>query len=130
MLPKLTFVTVVLLLIDTFVQAQPVSKPFPQHVSYHKGTIKPNHISQQQLDRLTLSFYEQWKKRYVKAACVPGQYYIWFERNGEKQSVSEGQGYGMMITSLMAGADPSAKATYNGLFNFYKAHRNNHKYLM
>ena len=30
----------------------------------------------------------------------------------------------------MAGADPSAKNTYDGLFNFYKDHRNKHGYLM
>ena len=104
--------------------------PFPQHVVYTKGAIKPNHITQEQLDQATLTFYQQWKKRYVKAACSPGQYYIWFERRGQKQCVSEGQGYGMMITALLAGADPTAKSTFDGLFNFYKAHRNNHQYLM
>jgi endo-1,4-beta-D-glucanase Y len=127
---KLILVTVLLLLIDTFARAQHVSMPFPQHMHYYKGTIKPNHIGQKQLDQATLHFYEQWKRRYVKTACTPGQYYIWFERNGQKQCVSEGQGYGMMITALMAGADASAKATYDGLFNFYKAHRNNHQCLM
>ncbi|MGZ3943423.1 MAG: glycosyl hydrolase family 8 [Mucilaginibacter sp.] len=123
-------VLVVLLLIDTFASAQQVSKPFPQHVQYHKGTIKPNHISQQQLDGLTLDFYKQWQKRYVRTACKAGQYYVWFERKGTKQCVSEGQGYGMIITALMAGADRSAKDIYDGLFNFYKDHRNNHTYLM
>lgn len=123
-------VLVVLLLVDTYAGAQQAAKPFPQHVHYHKGTIKPDQISQRQIDGLTLDFYKQWQKRYVKAACKPGEYYVWFERKGNKQCVSEGQGYGMVITALMAGADPSAKNTYDGLFNFYKDHRNNHKYLM
>jgi endoglucanase len=123
-------VIVVLLLIDTFAHAQQASKPFPQHVQYHKGTIKPNHIPQQQLDGLTVDFYRQWRRRYIKTGCKAGEYYVWFERKGNKQCVSEGQGYGMIITALMAGADPSAKTIYDGLFNFYKDHRNNHKYLM
>src|ERR1700753_1388584 len=106
------------------IEGQSQSKPFPQHVTYTKGSIKPNHISQKQLDELTFSFYEQWKNRYVKAACAPGQYYIWFERPGVKQCVSEGKGYGMTITALMAGANPAAKATFDGLFDFYKNHRN------
>ncbi|HEX3386273.1 MAG TPA: glycosyl hydrolase family 8, partial [Mucilaginibacter sp.] len=121
---------VVLLLIDISAGAQQAAKPFPQHVQYHKGTIKPDHISQERLDGLTLDFYRQWQKRYVKSACKTAEYYIWFERKGNKQCVSEGQGYGMIITALMAGADQSAKHIYDGLFNFYKDHRNNHKYLM
>ena len=130
MVGKLVGVLVVLLLVDTFAHAQQAAKPFPQHVLYHKGTIKPNHISQQQLDGLTLDFYRQWQKRYIKTACKTGEYYVWFEKKGNKQCVSEGQGYGMIITALMAGADPSAKNIYDGLFHFYKDHRNNHKYLM
>lgn len=111
-------------------KAQQAEKPFPQHVRYHKGTIKPDHITQQQSDGLTLDFYRQWKQRYIKTGCNVNEYYVWFERKGEKQCVSEGQGYGMIITVLMAGADLSAKVTYDGLFNYYKAHRNNHGYLM
>lgn len=129
MIRKLWFCLILFCLFN-YSFGQTPRKPFPQHVTYTAGVIKPNHISQKQLDRATLDFYEQWKKRYVKTACGPGQYYIWFERKGEKQCVSEGQGYGMIITALMAGADPTAKTTYDGLFNFYKAHRNNHQYLM
>lgn len=130
MLRKLVWLPVVLLLVDIIAGAQQVKKPFPQHTQYHKGTIKPDQISQRSLDGLTLAFYRQWQKRYIKLGCKSGEYYVWFERKGKKQSVSEGQGYGMIITALMAGADPSAKTIYDGLFNFYRDHRNNHRYLM
>jgi endo-1,4-beta-D-glucanase Y len=96
--------------------------PFPQHVKYATGSIKPNHLTQQQLDKQVTTFYTQWKSRYVKSSCTPGENYIWFERPGNKQCVSEGQGYGMMITALMAGFDPSAKATFDGLYRYYKSH--------
>jgi len=101
-----------------------VSQPamsFPQHCPYTKGTIKPNHLPQQQLDKQVEVFYDQWKKRYVKPGCNPGQSYIWFERKG-KECVSEGQGYGMIITVLMAGYDKNAQDTFNGLYQYYKAH--------
>jgi endo-1,4-beta-D-glucanase Y len=122
---KITFI--VLLFSDIRAIAQ---MPFPQHVQYTKGSIKPNHISQKQLDGYTLDFYHQWQNRYIKAGCRPGEYYVWFERKGNKQCVSEGQGYGMIITVLMAGADPDAKTTFDGLYEYYKAHPGNHKYLM
>src|SRR5437588_7964259 len=102
---QLKVLFIVLLSFDISASAQQVSKPFPQLVSYFKGSIKPNHTSQHQLDGLTLNFYRQWQKRYIKAACKPGRYFVWFERKGDIQSVSEGQGYGMMITVLMAGGD-------------------------
>ncbi|GAB3912097.1 glycosyl hydrolase family 8 [Mucilaginibacter boryungensis] len=111
---------IVLLNLSVTLHAQRM--PFPRHVKYAPGSIKPNHLSQQQLDKQVTTFYIQWKKRYVKHSCTPGEDYIWFERPGNKQSVSEGQGYGMMITALMAGYDPSAKATFDALFRHYKSH--------
>jgi endo-1,4-beta-D-glucanase Y len=100
---------------------QPV-KPFPQHVKYYPRTIKPNLVSQQQMDRSVSAFYMQWKARYIKPACIKGQDYVWFETPGNKQCVSEGQGYGMVIAALMAGFDASAQATYDGLYRYCKAH--------
>jgi len=127
---RLKVLFIVLLFSDINLFAQNTAKPFPQHVAYTKGSIKPNHISQKQLDDCVTGFYEQWKKRYVRTGCQPNEYYIWFERKGDKQCVSEGQGYGMIITALMAGADRSARTTYDGLYRYYKAHPGNHPYLM
>ncbi|MDR6940740.1 glycosyl hydrolase family 8 [Mucilaginibacter pocheonensis] len=110
-----------LFFITAGVNAQTVSKPFPQHNPYASGAIKPNHLPQRQLDKQVCAFYEQWKKRYVKAGCGKEQYYVWFEKKG-KECVSEGQGYGMLITVLMAGYDNGAQNTFNGLYHYYKAH--------
>jgi endo-1,4-beta-D-glucanase Y len=105
--------------------AQQAQKPFPQHVPYFKGVIKPNHISQQQLDNATESFYDQWKARFIKTTPGKGESYIWFENTGGKQCVSEGQGYGMVIVALMAGYDPSAKNIFDNLYRYYRAHPSN-----
>src|ERR1041385_7562208 len=100
MLLKWIWVTVFLCIFSIELYSQAPNKPFPQHVHYVKGSIKPNHLSQARLDKLTLNFYDQWKKRYIRPGCHPGEYFVWFERKGEKQCVSEGQGYGMIITVL------------------------------
>jgi endo-1,4-beta-D-glucanase Y len=119
---KALFLGWIALLAGNTLQAQTASRPFPQHSVYTSGSILPNNVSRQALDNSVKSFYGQWKARYVKQAAVKGQNYIWFERPGNKQCVSEGQGYGMMIVALMAGADMDAKNTYDALFHYYRAH--------
>jgi endo-1,4-beta-D-glucanase Y len=102
---------------------QQEQKPFPQHVHYQEGVIKPNHIGQAQLDDTVRAFYNLWKARYIRNDCGPGQYYIWFEKQGgNKVCVSEGQGYGMVIVALMAGYDRSARELFDGLYAYYQAH--------
>ncbi|GGA89269.1 licheninase [Puia dinghuensis] len=99
------------------------ARPFPQHTTYQEGAILPNHISQQGLDDSVRSFYLAWKEHYIRSGCTPGEKYVWFE--GTKSSsicVSEGQGYGMMITALMAGSDSTAQETFDALFRFYRSH--------
>ena len=102
--------------------AQPTFKAFPQHRNYSSGTVKPNHLSQAQLDNSVSSFYIQWKKRFIKNTPGRAESFVSFEGTGHKQCVSEGQGYGMIITVLIAGFDPSAKNTYDHLFRYVKAH--------
>jgi len=111
--------------------AQPALKPFPQHVKYFPGSVKPNHISQTQLDKAVENFYTQWKKRFIKTVPGKPESYVWFENVGKKQCVSEGQGYGMVIVALMAGFDPAARTTYDNLYHYYKFHHDKRsKYLM
>jgi endo-1,4-beta-D-glucanase Y len=126
-----TTLVIVLLFFDIPLFAQQALMPFPQHVNYFPGTIRPNHISQAQLDNAVGSFYTEWKKRFIKNVPGKPESYVWFEGAGKKQCVSEGQGYGMVIVALMAGFDPSAKATYDNLFRYYKSHPDKRsKYLM
>ncbi|MDP4216761.1 MAG: glycosyl hydrolase family 8 [Bacteroidota bacterium] len=103
--------------------AQPPRRPFPQHVTLYAGAHIPDHVRREELDDSVRAFYSAWKKRYIRKGCGPGQYYVWFEGGpGHTQCVSEGQGYGMVITALMAGYDTSARTQYDGLFRYYRAH--------
>ncbi len=92
------------------------------HTAYYSGSIKPDCVSQSQMDLQLFDFYKQWKGRYVKNVPGKDQSFIWFENKGGKQCVSEGQGYGMMITALMRKKDPSAQQLFNKLFYYYRAH--------
>lgn len=107
------------LIVSLTIQAQ--FRPFPQHVNYAAGTIKPSKYTQKQLDSITFTFYEMWKNKYLRNDCNDGQYYVYFDTKNTL-NVSEGLGYGMLITAYMAGIDPLAKFYFDGLYNFYKAH--------
>ncbi|MFE7377298.1 glycosyl hydrolase family 8 [Bacillus cereus] len=97
-------------------------KPFPQQVNY-AGVIKPNHVTQENLNASVISYYDNWKKKYLKndLSSLPGGYYVKGEITGDADGfkplgTSEGQGYGMIITVLMAGYDSNAQKIYDGLF--------------
>lgn len=101
-------------------------RPFPQHTVYAPGTIKPS-AAQPELDRAVLDFYRLWKEAYLRPTAEGRQQYVFC--NAEKtftpkatRSVSEGHGYGMLAVVAMAGADPEARADFDGLFRFYRAH--------
>jgi len=103
-------------------EAQPLLRfPFPQHVQYHGG-ILPNHRSQAQLDEDVRAAYWDWKARYVIEDG--GLYRIAFGKDepARATTVSEGQGYGMVIVALMAGEDPEAQKIFDGLQRFAAAH--------
>jgi endo-1,4-beta-D-glucanase Y len=130
---KSKLLTAAFFLYSIFLFAQTPQRPFPQHVVYTAGSIKPSNYTQSQLDNIVKEFYNQWKSVYLKDDCGTDQYYVWFDEESSNNSicVSEGQGYGMMITAFMAGYDPDAKEYFDGLYHFYKAHPSiNDNYLM
>lgn len=104
------------------------SYPFPQHVTYSENSILPNHRTQEQLDDDVRAFYDDWKANYLIADDISKNgiqmYRIAFGKSVEAQftTVSEGQGYGMMILPIMAGYDPDAQIIFDGLWEFVKAH--------
>ncbi len=104
--------------------AQTPNYPFPHHTVYTTGSIKPNNYSQTGLDQQVKDYYDTWKARYIVQGCDASQYYIWYNDlgyDGNAICVSEGQGYGMVITAMMAGYDANAKQYFDGLYRWYKA---------
>ena len=108
------------------VEAAAPRVPFPRHATYATGTLRPTVVSQRQQDDDVRAFYDAWKSQYVVTMplTVPAQCRIAFgtmEPNYSR-TVSEGQGYGVVIVALMAGHDPNARATFDSLWRFVVRH--------
>ncbi|QJU52493.1 glycosyl hydrolase family 8 [Herbiconiux sp. KACC 21604] len=77
-------------------------------------------------DRATAAAYDAWKADYLVAGCGTGRYYVDAASSMPPGSgrvvVSEGQGYGMVITASMAGHDPDARAIFDGLYRYVLDH--------
>lgn len=120
----LIFISIVLVIFSTLTLFSQ-NKPFPQATAY-PGCIKPNHISQTQMNADIASFYDTWKKDNVFPATLakPYGYYVEMEGTGatNEKSTSEAHGYGMLIFALMAGQDPEARTYFDGMFYLYKQH--------
>jgi endo-1,4-beta-D-glucanase Y len=126
-LPTMRSLTASFLLLAASAVAQTPARPFPQHVTYTAGTIRPINATQAQLDSAVTDFYDIWKARYIHAGCESGQLYVFYNRektadNPKAISVSEGHGYGMVITALMAGHDADARTQFDQLYAFFRAH--------
>jgi endo-1,4-beta-D-glucanase Y len=88
-------------------------KPFPQNGGYPHGFL-PNHIT---TDDVLLS-YDNWKSRYLKSDCGNGLYRVEFG-SPRGTAVSEGMGYGMILTAYFG--DRSA---FDGLWRFVQKNLN------
>ncbi|MEV8373592.1 glycosyl hydrolase family 8 [Kribbella sp. NPDC056861] len=99
--------------------------PFGSHqFPYAAGMLKPSG-SQATLDQKVIDYYNQWKAAFVKQNCGNGWYQI-ISPDADHPYVAEAQGYGMVITATMAGADPNAKTIFDGLTKYMLAHPSVH----
>jgi endo-1,4-beta-D-glucanase Y len=107
---------------------EPIAYPYPQHVTYAPNSILPSHRTQQQLDDDVRVFYDYWKSEYLIEAGTDANgitmIRVAFGKDEPNYSttVSEGQGYGMLIVPMMAGYDPDAQNLFDGMWAFARAH--------
>lgn len=116
------------LLAASFAGAQGLPRfPFPQHVAYVAGSIAPSHRTQGQLDADVRAAYGRWKTAHLlDAGSEPdGQprYRVRHAAGANPDTVSEGQGYGLVIVALLAGDDPAARTIFDGLWEYFNDHR-------
>jgi endo-1,4-beta-D-glucanase Y len=107
--------------------ATAITRPFPQHVTYAPNSILPNHRTQAELDNDVRAFYDHWKSQYLAEVGYNEDGFLMYRvKFGKSTSgittVSEGQGYGMLIMPMMAGYDPRAQLIFDGLWAFARAH--------
>ncbi len=97
--------------------------PFGSHlVAYTPGSVLPDVVNQAQLDKLTGQAYDDWKAKYLKAGCGTDRYYVETKTEAGNLTVSEGHGYGMVLSAIMAGHDPDARAHFDGLYRYFRDH--------
>lgn len=95
--------------------------PFGSHViPYAAGILRPSG-AQATLDQKVIDYYQRWKTAFVKQNCGNGWYQI-ISPDADHPYVAEAQGFGMVITATMAGADPAAKTVFDGLVKYVLAH--------
>ncbi|MBB2909853.1 endo-1,4-beta-D-glucanase Y [Streptosporangium becharense] len=95
--------------------------PFGSHkIPYVAGMLRPSG-AQATLDQKVVDYYRRWKSAFVKQNCGNGWYQI-ISPDADHPYVAEAQGYGMVITATMAGADPDAKKIFDGLLKYVLAH--------
>jgi hypothetical protein len=94
---------------------------FGARLDAYRFGIRPNHITSAQMDATIGRHYDEWKANLVvDVPSVPGGKAIKFNQTGFL-AVSEGMGYGMLLTVLMAGHDPQAHAIFDGLLKTVRA---------
>jgi endoglucanase len=115
------FVAALAMAVLTGVQAHGQRFPFgQQHQAYRAGTLSPTNFTRTQQNAHVASYYDLWKSRWLTAD--PGGQGWRVKLNPTGATVSEGQGYGMVIVAAMAGHDPQAKMIFDGLWQFRVAH--------
>ncbi|MQY07907.1 glycosyl hydrolase family 8 [Actinomadura macrotermitis] len=96
--------------------------PFGSHLKpYVTGTLKPSG-AQSTVDQAVVRYYEQWRNAFVKQNCGNGWYEV-ISPDADHPYVAEGQGYGLVVSATMAGADPNAKKIFDGILKFVLAHK-------
>jgi endo-1,4-beta-D-glucanase Y len=118
--------------------ASGVSYPFGARLDRYAAGIKPTQ-SASAMDAVLTQHYDAWKAALVVSASpiVPGGYAVQCNLAGTL-AVSEGMGYGMLLTVLFAGHDPQARTLFDGMLAVVRTrfayavvpHDPNGKYLM
>lgn len=97
-------------------------RPYPQHTVYAGAHTLPSG-KRAALDEAVAAAYDRWKERWLTCATGSRTCRVLYDEDPEKSgTVSEGQGYGMVIAATMAGYDPDARQIFDGLWAFAQRH--------
>lgn len=101
------------------------SRPFPQPVATAAGQ-RPS-MPDAALTADLKAAYDAWLSRYV-VWTRPGydgapRLRVRVDTHARADTVSEGQGYGMLMTAWFAGHDPQAQVRFDGLWRYATDHR-------
>jgi endo-1,4-beta-D-glucanase Y len=99
-------------------QAAAQSKPFPHEAGYVAG-FAPKQVS----SAVAAAIYSKWKSEYLRSDCGDGMYRVEFQ-SPVGTTVSEGMGYGMLLTVYFGD-----KKEFDGLWKFARRNLNSNALL-
>ena len=101
-----------------------INFPYPSHISYTYGSISPISNTQEEKDKIVSDYYDLWKENYLikETNTTKPLYRIATDIKDKRRTVSEAQGYGMIITVIMAGHDKDARKIFDGLWRFSRSY--------
>lgn len=98
-----------------------IALDFPYQRPYGRG-IMPTNFSAAQMNADVRDMYKLWRAKYVTTTGAgTGARVYKPDENGE--TVSEGQGYGMLISVYMADVNNDGKGDFDKMLTYYKAKR-------
>jgi endo-1,4-beta-D-glucanase Y len=98
-------------------RAEGEKMPFPHGVTYPFG-IKPTNHTQAEMNADTLQMWQAWRAKYVVSEGAGGNLRV--TKYGPKgTTVSEGIGYGMLISVYIARPDNSGRSDFDALYRYY-----------
>jgi endoglucanase len=95
-----------------------IGYPFGSHLTAYVAGIKPTVATQESQNAFIQKQYDKWKAEGVQDRC--GGAVVVFKP--EYVTVSEGAGYGMLLSVVMAGYDGEARTLFDKLFHVVRAH--------
>lgn len=114
-----------LMLLGYVVGAQTAYYPFPQNKSY-LGGVKPTNVTATAMSTAALASYNTWKTNFVTSTGACGYRRVKFDyysgglgKTDGSTTVSEGIGYGMLLSAYAADA-----TLFADLWNYYKKNVN------
>ncbi len=97
---------------------------YPHNAVYSYG-IKPNHYSQLVMNDDVQQAYTNWFNHYVTSNGCPQNCFRVKRTEENDDTVSEGIGYGMLISLYMSSSNNNTKKYFDGFYNYYKSYRDN-----
>ena len=94
-----------------------IAYPFGSQLTAYVAGIKPTVATQDAQNAVIRKQYDKWKADGVQNRC--GGAVVVF--NSQYATVSEGAGYGMLLTVVMAGYDGEARTLFDKLFHVVRA---------
>jgi endo-1,4-beta-D-glucanase Y len=96
--------------------------PFGSHkrAHYRGAVIRPSG-QQATLDQTVVNYYRHWQSAFIRHPCGHGWTAV-VSPDADLPYIGEAQGWGLVITAMMAGADPQAQTQFDGILRYVLAH--------